>query len=469
MGLEAQAQPGAIVSVREKPVSEDSNKVKDPGSDASVGRSVAKQLPSDRPCYRSALKHPMATSCSTTITLHEDSLDLWNSFLTETNGGMVEYFDLTADNFDFDPIPYNIMAAGTAVDADNESVADFKTQNLSNSNGSHNIDNPYNVPSSSGLLAPASLREVSMALDDDDPSLEIYTILNDQNPKDDHGFYKNISSSEIHPKVSKTEMSVGHRSVKMMPIHRMIAYLEESNDPSKVRLAKKIRTVTSYCITNHDNGVPKFFNLPGSIFEGLVHVVGGPAFLTIYKASLTYNHPRLDRLQLNLQKLDAEQPNLQKLDETQTNLQELDDPQANLQKIDAAPNEHLHNCNDTYSISASGIPTTNTIATGYPSILQVAVGYGFYASQKLIRAGNTGTFDNSNKNNVLNVKHLVNDCARIVFDMDECARLAFLQKHIDPQAAASIDPQAVASIDQHTTSSVDPQATDSNTFETFPV
>lgn len=91
-------------------------------------------------------------------------------------------------------------------------------------------------------------------------------------------------------KSSNVSCRIGADSTQMMSIHRMVAYLGESED--RRGLLQVMEDVVDRCLEKHENqSSSKYDNLPGAIFEDAVEELGGDVFTSIFKDSLAF-HPQ---------------------------------------------------------------------------------------------------------------------------------------------------------------------------------
>ena len=170
--------------------------------------------------------------------------------------------------------------------------------------------------------------------------------------------------------------SVGPDSWQMMVLYRMIVFLEQTPECEHAQHTEVFRTVVAKCKAQYGMGNQKYYHLPGAIFEEMVEIIGGPAFLQIYLAAKTFDHPRIEELSHDSELLVAGRNKL------------------------------------------SAVSTT----AGRPNLLQVSVAYGYHLSQQSTAAGEG---DRS-------LKEKVEQAANEILNLSEAARTEFWASKIDP-------------------------------------
>jgi len=170
--------------------------------------------------------------------------------------------------------------------------------------------------------------------------------------------------------------SVGPDTWQMMVLYRMIVFLEQSPECEHAQHTEVFRTVVAKCKAQYGMGNQKYYHLPGAIFEEMVEIIGGPAFLQIYLAAKTFDHPRIEELSHDSELLVAGRDKL------------------------------------------SAVSTT----AGRPNLLQVSVAYGYHLSQQSTAAGEG---DRS-------LKEKVEQAANEILNLSEAARTEFWASKIDP-------------------------------------
>ena len=268
--------------------------------------------------------------------LFEESEDFWNSYLLDT------YQQIASSNpdiQDFEPIPYPYLARGVPVYTENvdegiltntaTSTLEKKTTNKASVEGTH--------------------RDKSRASLKDDIS----------------------KTNEYNENSESNKAIVGPGSWQMSVINGMLQFLDEVNESPYSKHNIPFQTVTKRCTRRHLEGNTKYSHLPGAIFEEIVPIIGGPAFLEIYKSAKTYSGVRLSHAAV----------------------------------VGYQPSDHK----------------TNEI----PSLIQVAVGYGFCMAKSLLVHDQPSTsWDHDN------IKLAVDNASQKVTQMTESHRLKFWQEYI---------------------------------------
>jgi hypothetical protein len=154
----------------------------------------------------------------------------------------------------------------------------------------------------------------------------------------------------------------------------MVIYMEETKDCAYAHLIGDFQSVIAKCTDLHLKGSYKHQHLPGVIFDELVDMVGGEAFLAVYQAAKTYQHPRVELLDCSKKK---------------------------------SPTP----------------PTVTGINKNNMDLMKVAIGYGFImaraARESAHLIGDT------------TIQAMVEEGAQLVFDMTEAERLDFYKEHIE--------------------------------------
>jgi hypothetical protein len=213
--------------------------------------------------------------------LFEDSADFWDGFLLET------YRQITSNNpdsYDFEPIPYDVLARGAPVEVETDSYPKHLSDSVDSSQASMMMDNAAAKPTPSKVDVKAIAQ-------------------NAQDQPDQRGIWH---AKDYDVRVKKTNLDVtydemcskdptkfvGPNTWQMDVIHRMIFFLDRGSQEQYSLYSQHFRTITQECTTHHMNGSLKHRHLPGAIFEQLVDAIGGSTFLSIYKEAkqLSFGH-----------------------------------------------------------------------------------------------------------------------------------------------------------------------------------
>jgi hypothetical protein len=215
--------------------------------------------------------------------LFEESADFWDGFLLDT------YRQITSNNpdsYDFEPIPYDVLARGAPVEVETDSYPKHQSVGVDSSQASMMTDNAAAKPTASKVDVTAIA----------------------QNAQDQHDQRGVWHAKDYDVRVKKTnnldvtyaEMCskdptkfVGPNAWQMDVIHRMIFFLDHGSQEQYSLYSQHFHTITQECTTHHMNGSLKHRHLPGAIFEQLVDAIGGSTFLSIYKEAKQISFGRL--------------------------------------------------------------------------------------------------------------------------------------------------------------------------------
>jgi hypothetical protein len=333
----------------------------------------------------STVVNPAQSAAAAPISLYEESLELWTNYLLET------YSQIDAET-DFEPFPFNKLVGGAVVDADGdyceviESPLVVTAAQARNDNGCQDGKAPAlhgkgNVPtqkatSLKGKGNVPTQKATSLKGKGNVPTQKAPALKGKSNVPTQNKYKRDSDSSldeEPLAKVSKSEV-VGPNTWQMKVVHRMVIYLEESKDCAYAHLIGDFQSVIAKCTDLHLRGSHKHHHLPGVIFDELVDVVGGEAFLAVYQAAKTFDHPRVELLD--------------------------------------------------FSKTKSPIPpTVPEINQNDMDLMKVAIGYGFImaraARESAHLVGDT------------TIQAMVEEGAQLVFDMTKAERLDFYTEHIE--------------------------------------
>jgi hypothetical protein len=181
----------------------------------------------------------------------------------------------------------------------------------------------------------------------------------------------NSKADDNQGQTKSNKAVVGPGSWQMNVIKGMLTYLDEVNDSPYSKYSIQFNMTTKLCTKKHLEGNDKYCHLPGSIFEEIVQTVGGPTFLEIYKNAKMYSRDRLSRA-----------------------------PVAGYQ-----PSENKTN--------------------GCPSLVQVAVGYGFCMAKSLANNKHKSASWDHNS-----ITYAVDQGSQKVLQMSNSQRLKFWKEHI---------------------------------------
>jgi hypothetical protein len=316
------------------------------------------------PCHKCdvATMAPDATKSShwndetVPMVLFEESEDFWTEYLLKT------YQQITSSNpdqQDFEPIPYSLLARGVPVHV--EAISDKKVTSWEGA--PVNTEPIASLAANKKILSRKGTEEDSLTASKG--SSRTFAVATGQ-PND------SIDNEPVE-KSLWSKSAVGPESWQMNVIEGMIKYLDEAKDGPYSNYSTQFHEVTKLCTKLHNERNNKFRHLPGAIFEEIVGLIGGEAFLEIYKKA------------------------------TKTFL-------------------------PTRRISKAGVikPTPGKIeeATALPSVLQVAVGYGYYMSQSFASEGPNSNWDRAS------IKSAVENGAQTVMQMSDKDRLKFWTEHV---------------------------------------
>lgn len=164
---------------------------------------------------------------------------------------------------------------------------------------------------------------------------------------------------------------VGPESWQMNVINRMLQYLDDEKGSPYSKYSIQFQATTTQCTKKHLDGNAKYRHLPGAIFEEIVQTIGGPAFLEIYKKAKTHSGNRFGRA------------------------------------------------------AAVVNPSSETKTKECPSLVQVAVGYGFCLAKSLAADNRSSTSGDNN-----NIKHAVEHASQEVLQMSKSQCMQFWKEHI---------------------------------------
>jgi hypothetical protein len=185
---------------------------------------------------------------------------------------------LTYEDEETGLIPYQLMAAGVSVDADQHLLT----------NG---LTSKHDVRSMTDLFCESVQPKLSQ-------QKKTQILANNHKNCKKAGRKRKVApvTAEIKPKSRRTEL-VGPDSWQMAVVFRMVVYLEETAvENESLEKIEKIHIAIDHCKANHAKRSPKYLHLPGAVFEELVNLLGGPEFLHLYKSAKNFHHPRLEEV-----------------------------------------------------------------------------------------------------------------------------------------------------------------------------
>lgn len=177
---------------------------------------------------------------------------------------------------------------------------------------------------------------------------------------------KNQMSSNASKMVHVDAEAVGPQSWQMMAVYRMIIFMEEMPGCQHSKYSENFRAVVAKCKVLHESKSPKYVHLPGAIFEEMVDIMGGPAFLEVYLASKNFNHPRVTKAC----------------------------------------------CDNQILVSDEKTILTINAATGCPNLLELSVAYGYHLAQSPKKQKNP-------------LKYVIEQGAHDVLNLNEAERAEF--------------------------------------------
>jgi hypothetical protein len=266
--------------------------------------------------------------------LFEESEDFWDTYLLDT------YQQIASSNpeiQDFEPIPYPLMARGVPVYTENVDTG-------KDSDTIVRVNKHYETANMARAGSPASLK-------------------NDSD--------KNEKTVDKYGQAESNKGVVGPDSWQMNVINGMLEYLDEVKDTPYTKYSAQFHMTTNLCTKQHLDGHVKYRHLPGAIFEEIVHKVGGPTFLEIYKNSKIYSGDRQGHA------------------------------------------------------AVAGYQSSGCQTDGYPSLVEVAVGYGFCMAKSLAIENKNSAFWDHNS-----IKYAVDHGSQKVRKMSSSHRLKFWKEHI---------------------------------------
>jgi hypothetical protein len=277
------------------------------------------------------------------MVLFEECEDFWTEYLLKT---YQQITSSTPDQQDFEPIPYSLLARGVPVHVDE--ISDKK------------VTSWEGVPVNTEPIASVAANKKNLSR----------RVLEEDFLTASKGSSRTDGSIDNEPieKSRWSKSAIGPESWQMNVIKGMIKYLDEAKDGPYSKYSTQFHEVTKICTKLHNERNNKFRHLPGAIFEEIVGLIGGEAFLEIYKnATKTFSPTR------RISKAVVVKPTSGKIDE----------------------------------------------ATSLPSVLQVAVGYGFYMAQSFAPEGPNSNWDRAT------IKSAAENGVQTVLNMSDKDRLKF--------------------------------------------